>query len=285
MNQAQHIVKGWSFQDILLEFYRYAPCPAEWLPKHCHDEYQFCLSIDCPGEYYYQGTYYSVPVSSLSVIHPGEMHTGRDIDDRQTPATFRMMYVSPALIEVAAADVAGRQTNLPFFTDPIILDPSLARLFLNFHRASEVMVSRLEQDSLLLTLLTQLIQRHADTTPALSLGRERESVSRVREYLQDYYGENVTLNRLAQIADLSPYHLSRVFLAEVGVSPHHYQTQVRIDRAKALLTRGTPIRQVAAETGFVDQSHLTRHFKRLAQVTPGKYRWQNRKNLQDTVDE
>lgn len=281
----QHIIQGWSFQDILLEFYRYAPCPPEWLPKHCHEEYQFCLSLDCPGEYYYRGTHYWVPTESLSVIHPGEMHSGRDIDDRQTPATFRMMYISPAVVQMAATEVAGRETNLPFFADPIILEPSLARLFLDFHTASQGRASRLEQDSLLLELLTQFIVRQADTNLSLrATGEERESVRRVREYLQEHYAEDVTLDRLSQIADLSRYYLSRVFKAEVGISLKHYQTQVRVDRAKILLSRGISIKQVAADTGFVDQSHLTHQFKRFVQVTPGKYRLHDRKNLQDSVD-
>ena len=269
----QHIIKGWLFQNILLEFYRYAPCPPEWVPKHCHDEYQLCLSLDYPGEYYYRGTYYAVPTGSLSVIHPGEMHTGRDVDDRQTPATFRMMYVNPAVVTTIAADLSGRETNLPFFRHPILLDSSLASLFLNFHQASEGVLSRLEQDALFLSSLTQLILRHGDTTISLqSIGREREAVRRVREYLQDHYYDDITLNRLAEIAELSPYYLSRVFRSEIGVSLPHYQTQVRINRAKVLLARGMSVKQVAAETGFVDQSHLTRNFKRFVQITPGKYR-------------
>jgi hypothetical protein len=129
LDPEQHIIKGWSFQDILLEFYRYTPCPPEWLPEHCHEEYQFCLSIDCPGEYYYRGTHYWVSDGSLSVIHPGEMHTDRDVEDRQSPATFRMMYVSPAVVKMAAAEVAGGDTNqpfFPFFAQPIVLDSGLA---------------------------------------------------------------------------------------------------------------------------------------------------------------
>ncbi len=284
-NPMQHIIKGWLFEDILLEFYRYAPCPPEWLPEHCHEEYQLCLSLDCPGEYYYRGTHYWVPTGSLSVIHPGEMHTGRDIEDRQTCATFRMLYINPDAVKSVASEIAGNETNSPFFPEAIILNADLAQRFLDFHRASQGIASRLEQDSLLLSLLEQLIVNHTDTTFELRpIGREREAIRRVREYLQEHYGEDVTLNRLAQIADLSSYYLSRVFKAEVGISLKQYQAQVRIDRAKILISKGIPIQRVAADTGFVDQSHLTHHFKRFVQTTPGQYRVKNRKNLQDTPD-
>lgn len=92
-DQKQHIIKAWLFKDILLEFYRYAPCPPGQVPTHYHDEYQFCLSLDCPGEYYYRGIYYPVPTGSLSVIHPGEIHSARDtLDDRlDTHKAFHLL--------------------------------------------------------------------------------------------------------------------------------------------------------------------------------------------------
>lgn len=280
---AQHIIKAWSFQDVLLEFYRYAPGSADSVPKHCHEEYQFCLSLDFPGEYFYRGASHAVPIGSLSVIHSGEMHSARDLSDRQTHATFRTMHVSPALLQKAAKEVGGSTTSLPFFKTPIILDQNLAELFLKLHIVQAA--SKLEQESLLLLVLTQFIRRYADTRLSLKLvGRESLRVQRVREYLEANLTENVTLERLAQIANLSPYHLHRVFCQEIGIPPHQYQTQLRVARAKAFLSQGLPIGKVAVETGFSDQSHLTRHFKRFVQVTPGKYLVQNSKNVQDTTN-
>jgi AraC-like DNA-binding protein len=62
--------------------------------------------------------------------------------------------------------------------------------------------------------------------------------------------------------------------------PHAFQTQARIARAKTLLRQGRAISEVARLTGFADQSHLTRHFKRLVKLTPGEYQ-QKSKNVQD----
>jgi AraC-like DNA-binding protein len=280
----QHTVKAWSHHIMLFELYSYAPGPAESLPKHAHAEYQLCLSVDFPGEYSYRGTHYAVPTRSLSIIHPGEMHAARDLEERQRSATFRVVYVSPALLQTAATEVVGRTSSLPFFAMPIIFDADLVELFLKFHIVHEVAASRLERDALLLLVLTQCIQRYADTRPALApLGGERTRVQRVRAYLHDHYAENVSLAHLAHMANVSPYHLHRLFCKEVGLSPHRYHTHVRVDRAKALLAQGLPISQVAVETGFADQSHLTRHFKRLVHVTPGRYRVHKSKNVQDSA--
>ena len=154
----------------------------------------------------------------------------------------------------------------------MILDNSLAQLFLRFHQGSECGVSQLTQYEQLQFFLLTLIQRYSDNSSTVKAPKqERAAVRKARDYLNEHYAEHVTLKQLAQIANLSPSYFSRVFKAEVGVSLPHYQTQIRVGRAKALLIQGMPIKQVAAETGFVDQSHLSRQFKRFVHVTPGKY--------------
>ncbi|MBW4519433.1 MAG: AraC family transcriptional regulator [Scytolyngbya sp. HA4215-MV1] len=264
-------IKAWTFQDSLFELYQYAPGPPEVLPKHSHDEYQFCLSFEAPGEYWYQGSRLPVPPTSLSLIHPGEIHAARDVEDRLSVATFRMLYVAPALLENVATTIAAHPAPLPFFASPIVLDPSLARQFLELHLATETAASTLEQESQLLSVLTQFILRHAEPLSPKPVKQAPLQVQRVREYLRENLSENVSLDRLAQITDLNPYYLHRVFCRAVGIPPHRYQTQLRIDRAKLLLAQGGSIADVAAAVGFADQSHLTRQFKSLVRFTPGSY--------------
>jgi AraC-like DNA-binding protein len=65
--------------------------------------------------------------------------------------------------------------------------------------------------------------------------------------------------------------LIRVFAKEVGLSPHAYQLQVRVHRARSFILDGVPLADVAARTGFADLSHLSRNFKRFFGVSPGRY--------------
>ena len=272
-------VRAWLRGGLLLEKYRYAPGPAEELPKHSHGEYQICLSLDFPGVYGYRGTSHAVPVGSLSVVHPGEVHSARDPGERRSPSSFRMMYAEPDLLARAATSVAGRAGPPPFFRDPIIMDRPLARDFLRLHVALEGAAPRLEQDARLLFVLARLVERHAGVRPSPPPGRERRAVRLAREYLEDNLGRGVSLEELARLANLSPFHLARVFRDEVGLPPHAYQAQARVDRARSLLLRGWPAARVARETGFADQSHLSRRFKRLVGVTPGRYA-KDSKNVQ-----
>ena len=80
------------------------------------------------------------------------------------------------------------------------------------------------------------------------------------------------LAELARMAGLSPFHLVRVFEKRLGITPHAYLTQTRVERARQRLATGGRIADIAVDCGFSDQAHLTRLFKRQTGITPGKYR-------------
>jgi AraC-like DNA-binding protein len=284
-NSEQNILRSWTLPDTVLEFYSYAPGAADALPKHVHEEYQFCFSVDFPGEYYYRGTFYAVPTTSLSVIHPDEVHSARDLDDRPTFSSYRVMYINPELLQRLASEISNRTTNYPFFPTPIIIDPDLARQYTNLHLAVEAGNSALEQEERLISVLEQFILRYAEIRPTpRTIGSEQQRVRQVREYLAEHLTENISLAQLSELVNLSPYHLSRVFAREVGLPPHRYQIQLRVARARILLSQGRSLQTVAEQTGFADQNHLARHFKRLVRVTPGHY-VAHSKIVRDTNDE
>lgn len=239
-------------------------------PRHFHEELEITVTQGNAWDLYSRGDKHTVPPGTLTLTQPGEVH--RTHLAGEVSCTFCGLHVAPALLQNVATEVAGREKGLPFFPTPIVTDEYLSTLVLNFHIALERPSCRLEQQSLVLDLLAQLIMRCAEDRPALQpLGWERQPIKLVRDYLEDNYAQNVSLEQLAHIANLSAFHLNRVFCKEVGLPPHAYQTQVRITRAKTLLTSGWSIGQVALETGFASQSHFGWHFKRLVRVTPGQY--------------
>ena len=106
-------------------------------------------------------------------------------------------------------------------------------------------------------------------TRTLKLGNERCAIRRVKDCLESRYAENVTLQELASVANLSPFHLIRVFREEVGLPPHAYQTRLRLNHARALLGRDVTIGEAALRAGFFDQSHFTNHFRKVFGYPPG----------------
>ena len=84
----------------------------------------------------------------------------------------------------------------------------------------------------------------------------------------------ITLDELAQVAALSPYHFQRQFKAHDHVTPHQMLMAIRLWRAKAFLTHGMPAAEVAIAVGLTDQSHLTRAFTQRYGITPVRYQKQ-----------
>jgi AraC-like DNA-binding protein len=179
-----------------------------------------------------------------------------------------MIYVAPAWVRDA---IPGHRDALPYFAEPVAVNPSLAGLY---HRCYAAVMSgnALARESLLLRLLAAWFDRHGErSTMARPHPRARPQVQRVRDFLHSFPERNVSLRQLAEIAALSPYHLLRVFSADLGMPPHRYLTQLRVWRATRLLAEGRSISDTALAVGFADQSHLTRHFKRHTGITPGRY--------------
>lgn len=268
---AKVIVRAWESEGILLERYAYSSGYVEPIPKHAHAEYQFALCCNHSGEYHYRGTWHQVPEGSLNIIHSGEVHAPSARTYLDAPACYWMMHADPVLLQAATSEITERPLGLPYFEGLFVWDAEVTQMYRRLHSVVEQAVSKLEQDSTLL-LLTQLISRSAQGRPVIRPYKTaRPAVLRVRDFLQAHYADNVSLEQLADLAELSRFHLCRAFRREIGVSPHAYQRQVRVDRAKVLLSRGMLVTEVASETGFYDQSHFGWHFKRLVGVTPGSY--------------
>jgi len=234
-------------------------------PWHWHEEFQIQAIEEGPGSLAFRGREHPTPAGSLLLVPPGEVHTNR----HATPGgcSYRVLNLAPELV----VRLSGQRAFS--LSEPVVQDRELFRLFVATHARLEEMPSRLTGDALLLRLLEQVFQRTAGAPRLEGCGREeRLGVRRVREYLIQHHAENVALEQLSRVANMSPFHLHRVFTREVGMSPHAFQTTVRIARAKLLLYQGRPLRVVAAETCFADQSHFTREFKRFVGLTPGVLR-------------
>ena len=98
------------------------------------------------------------------------------------------------------------------------------------------------------------------------------AIAKTLLFMEQNFVEPVTLSQLAAIANLTLFRFAAVFRREVGMPPYRYISHLRVQQAKALLQQGVPAAVVAAETGFFDQSHMYRHFKRVCGVTPSQFK-------------
>ncbi|GHO57265.1 AraC family transcriptional regulator [Ktedonobacter robiniae] len=237
---------------------------------HTHEGYAIGVIESGAERFKYRGSSHLAPQGSVVAVNPGEVHTGAAAIERGW--SYRMFYPDVSLVQRAASPDETRMLDVPFFPSPVIHDPMLAGMLSQLHLALANSPSTLERESRLTWTFAHLVMRHADTHLIERPTRGgRSIVQHVRTYLEEHATENVSLDHLAGLVQLSPFHLLRVFRETVGLPPHSYLTQLRVTRAKRLIASSMPLAEVAGAVGFSDQSHLTRHFKALVGVTPGQY--------------
>jgi AraC-like DNA-binding protein len=236
---------------------------------HAHEEFFIAVTEAGLAAPVYRGNRHLIGPGDLIVLNPEEAHAGGP--PAEGSWTYRALYPPRDLMrEVMAEFPPGRPLR---FSGDVIRDREITARLRRFHRlCTSPHPSRLEREACLAEALVLLAGRHAVPLRApRPPGREPRAVRLSRAYLEEHAQENVTLPDLARCAGLSAFHLCRVFRAAVGMPPHAYQTQVRVRRAKSLLRAGVPIAAAATAAGFYDQAHLTRHFKRIVGLTPGRY--------------
>ena len=234
---------------------------------HAHAEYAVGIIEQGAQSVRLGGSRQIVVAGTLALINPGEVHTGRAQTD--SGWAYRMLY--PPVATVLAA-LGGKSP--PVFRAAGVNDPELYRVFLALHTALEQGGEALELESRWQVFMSALTERHAERGRCLVPARhEIRAVRRAQQLLQAYVmtGSALTLTELAQQAGLPSLPLLRAFKAATGLPPHAYQTQLRLDRARGLLTAGLPAAEVALAVGFYDQSHLGRFFRETYGVTPGQY--------------
>ncbi len=101
--------------------------------------------------------------------------------------------------------------------------------------------------------------------------RKDDAIARCLEFMHHHFAEGLSLDDLSKVALRSSSHLLRTFRTQVGISPARYIMGLKIDNAKALIQTGHTLVDTALSTGFYDQSHFTRHFKKLAGLSPRAY--------------
>jgi AraC-like DNA-binding protein len=97
----------------------------------------------------------------------------------------------------------------------------------------------------------------------------RQMLFRAIEYIQDHLEKELTVLSIAEAVSMSPYYFTRLFKQATGKSPHQFLIEARVSKARHLLEGGNiSIGEAGYDVGFVDQSHLTRHFKRVFGLPP-----------------
>lgn len=238
---------------------------AQWrdhtYPAHTHDTWTLLLVDDGLIGYELDGRgHAAVPHAGVTLLPPHVVHDGRPTTSRGFRK--RVVYLDE---DVFAQSMIGSAVDAPLIFDSYLR-----------HQASSLDLALVGGDDLQaesrLALVVERLAWHltgrSDATP---LEAPAVVARRAREVLDDDPAVVSSVSAVAKTVGVSTAHLVRSFTRSYGISPHQYLLGRRLDLARRRLLAGEAPVDVATATGFYDQAHLTRHFKRLLTVTPGRY--------------
>jgi AraC-like DNA-binding protein len=212
---------------------------------------------------YGKGTH-AVYRGATRVLNPMEAHGGSSQNWSLTN-----FYPTVALMRSIYRQIF-HEAKTPLFEKHVIEDQRLYGLLVTFFRSVYYGADMLESESAMIEALSYLILQYAHTKNIPSEPQSQASLSRTIDLIQTQAEHPITLECLAREAGLSKYHFLRTFKQHTGLTPHQYILSVRVQKATEQIIAGESIAQASFDSGFSDQSHFTRHFKRIYGYTPRK---------------
>jgi AraC family transcriptional regulator len=138
------------------------------------------------------------------------------------------------------------------------------------------MMGQLYVESLTQVLAIHLLRHYSNVTHTITPENRsltHTQLQQVIDYIHSHLGRNLSLTELASIINISPTYFASLFKQSMGIAPHQYVIQQRVEQAKFLLSKtDLAIADIASKVGFSSQSHLTQQFKRLTGMTPKQVR-------------
>ena len=265
---------GWDFFGIAYDWY-----PVEKVPKIVSQQHNIGIFTDVPSpaitERQIDGCFKREEIVQGScVIIPANSPQYAEWDKETGAITLA---IEPTVFAQTIYEVVDPDTIelLPQFATS---DPFLHQIGVALKSAliKQSNTSRLYAETLVNSLILHLLEHYCTTRPNIQkLGSgqlPRYKLRQVIDYINAYLDRDLGLKELATVVQMSPNYFSQLFKQTTGITPHQYVIRYRIERAKYLMQQNKlSLAEISTQVGFVDQSHLHRHFKRLVGVTPKTY--------------
>jgi AraC-like DNA-binding protein len=231
-------------------------------------EFEFLAPETWSGEVCHRGTTRLLEPGGVLCASPGEVIAARRVRLAGSRSTLSIEEATLAGY-LDEHEVLGRDLELRARAQMSPdLSASLARVFSAFRGECEALEIQARLVEFVARAVPELFGRRSNVAAD---AQNPKTAERIRERLDADQSEAVDLATLAREIGMSRFATLRAFKREFGVPPHAYRLRVRLGLARRSLRQGWKPADVAAEYGFVDQSHLTRHFRRLFGITPAEY--------------
>jgi len=245
--------------------------------KHIHNIY--CVGLITSGKRLFtiQNTEYLLQKNDMYICNPDDVHTCSSVDGKDN--SYLVLCIAPELIQSinASNDKPLYRTR---FTN---IFPKESCIHIEFKKLCRL----LESDSMILRKEEQFYSfveklccefEDKEKTQKTESDLSKCRILEIKDFIQNHCTSDFLLADISSMFEFSPFYINRMFKKEIGISLHCYQIQMRIEKSRKLLAEGLSISDAAVSSGFTDQSHFHRFFKKYVGVTPGIYAAHNRKD-------
>jgi AraC-like DNA-binding protein len=234
---------------------------------HRHDTYAIGVTLTGVQVFGYRGARTYSEAGQAFVLHPDELHDGRP--GTEGGYRYRTLYIEPQLIQ-DALEMPHRP--LPFVRGAVSSDPHLRAAILSALDDPDLPPDDLHLDRSLVQIADALAALDRPERRKPERTADLRAVRAARDFLDANLLAPIASTTLERVSGLSRFALTRQFRACFGTSPHRYVVMRRLDRVRGLVRTGAALAGAAVASGFADQAHMTRHFRKTYGMSPARWR-------------
>ncbi|MHA7964879.1 AraC family ligand binding domain-containing protein [Paenibacillus sp. CAU 1782] len=228
--------------------------------KHAHKEYAIGVTLRGIQHYNLEGSLQLSYQNGVMLFNPEQTHDGMAHD--KSGLDYVMLYIDPDML----GEITEKRETVRFST-PIVYDYGLEQRILNL--AHSILHNKDEALSieLLLSLTDRLVQNNLSTDNK----KDNALIKRAKEIVHANLRGVLKLDDICEEIQLSKFQFIRLFKAHMGISPYQYYLNCKIEHAKKLIEHQRDVYSAVADCGFVDLTHLNKHFKSIYGATAHEY--------------
>ncbi|MBL4765374.1 MAG: AraC family transcriptional regulator [Colwellia sp.] len=242
--------------------------------KHAHEKYSLGVTLQGRQDFFCKNAFYKSASGNVLLFDPEDVHDGHSGGEQQLK--YKMLYVHPDEFRPLFSALGYQKNSALRLNQPMVDNPILRHQILRLSAIiQQATYSKIEFESALFQIAQSLVAISGN----LDLGNKNSKrvdklLLRARDYILASLQHNVSIDDIANVANMSKFHFIRQFRQQFGITPHQYVLSCRVNFARRILESGKSLNQAAFEAGFADDSHLNRHFKRIYGLTPKRFQRQ-----------
>lgn len=240
--------------------------------RHSHPWFSIGAITQGQSTYLHQHTTHQVAAGTVVWMNPGQVHACNPIDNQ--PWSYLMLYVDCDWL--ASLQQACGWNNASAFLPLAGSHCTEAALFREvqcvFAHVADATLEPLQRHERVVQGFMRILGHLGERQPDIQPARLNSRVEQAAAWIDRHFQETIRLPDICRAANLSEAYLIRAFEQHYHMTPHAWLVNRRIQHASQRLREGADLAALAQETGFADQAHFQRAFKKHLAATPGQYR-------------